>query len=81
MSVSAPTSDEPTAKPAESKPTELADNVPPVTEDDFPKEPEPTPAVPVIVDLDAAKEVEPHAAELEVAPEPIETVTVVLRAA
>lgn len=76
MSVPAPTSDEPAAEPAESKPVELADDVPPVTEDDFPKEPEP-----VIVDLDAAKEVEPHAAELEVAPEPIETVTVVLRAA
>jgi len=32
----------------------------------------------VIADLDAAKEVEPHAAELEVAPEPVETIAVVL---
>ena len=40
----------------------------------------PAPAELVIVDLDAAKEVEPHAAELEVAPEPVET-TVVLTAA
>ena len=68
-------------EPAEPKPTELADDIPPITEEASPKEPEPTPAELAIVDLDAAKEVESHAAELEVAPEPIETVTVVLSAA
>lgn len=81
MSVPTPTSDEPAAEPAESKPAELADGPSSVPENNLPKEPEPTSAEPVIVDLDAAKEVELHAAELEVAPEPIETVTVVLRAA
>ena len=38
----------------------------------------PAPAELVIADLDAAKEVEPHAADLEVAPEPVETIVVVL---
>ena len=75
--VPALTSDEPVVRPAESKPTELADDVPPVGGDTFSREPEPTPAEPVIAGLDAAKEVEPHAAELEVAPDSIETVTVV----
>ena len=68
-----PISNEPVAEPAWSKPVETADDITPVTEDAFPEEPEL-----VIADLDAAKEVEPHAAELEVAPEPIEIVTVVL---
>lgn len=66
------TEDETVAEPVESKPAELEDDVPPIIEESGP-----TPAEPVIVDLSAAKEVEPHAAELEVAPEPIETVTVV----
>ena len=72
-----PSSDEPVVEPAESKPTELADDALPVGGDASSREPEPTPVESVIADLDAAKEVEPHAAELEVAPEPIETVTVV----
>ena len=74
MSVPAPPSDEPVVEPTESKPTELADDVPTATED-------PSESEPVIADLDAAKEVEPHATELEVAPEPIATVTAVLSAA
>jgi hypothetical protein len=81
VSVPTPTSDEPMAEPAESKPVELASDVPPVAENAFPREPEPTSAELVIADLEAAKEAEPHAAELEVAPEPIEVVIVVLSAA
>ena len=63
------------------EPTELAGGAPPVAENDSPNKPKTTPAEPVIADLDSAKEVESHAAELEVAPEPIETVTAVLGAA
>ena len=55
---------------------EPADDVPPVVEESGT-----TPTEPVIADLAVAREVEPHAAELEVAPEPIETVTVVLEIA
>lgn len=66
-------------EPIESKPAELADDAPPVTEDAL--EPEPIPTEPIIIDLDKAKTVEPHAGELEVAPEPIEIATVVLSAA
>jgi len=67
--VSVPTlpSGEPVVEPAESDPAELEDDALPVTGGAFPKEPEP-----VIADLVAA--------ELEVAPEPIEAVTVVFSA-
>lgn len=71
-----PISNEPAAEPAWLKPVEIIGDVPPVTEDAFPEEPGL-----VIADLNAAKEVEPHAAELEVAPEPIEIVTMVLSVA
>lgn len=71
-STPAPPLDEPVLKPAG-----LADDAPPFDEDALPRAPEQTPVEPVIADLDAAKEVEPHAAELEVAPDPIETVSVV----
>jgi len=71
---------EPVLEPAESKPTKPVEDVPPFDEDAS-TVPEPTPAEPAIVDLDAAKEVEPHAAELEVAPGPIEAVIVVGRMA
>lgn len=81
MPALAPSSDEPVADATESKTTELADDVPPVAEDTFLQEPEPAPAEPVIADLDVAKEVESHAAKLEVAPGPIETTTVILSAA
>ena len=70
-SAAVPPLDEPVLELAESKPAELADGVPSFDEGAF------SHAEPVIADLDAAKEVEPHAAELEVAPDPIETVTVV----
>lgn len=76
-STPAPPLDEPVLEPVESKPAEPADDVPPFDEDAFSGVPEPTPAEPVITDLDAAKEVEPHAADLEVAPDPIETVIAV----
>lgn len=69
-----PPSGEPAVGPDETKTAELVDDVPPVGASHL--EPEP-----VIADLDAAKEVEPHAAELEVAPEPTETVAKVLRVA
>lgn len=81
MSIPAPTSDALVAEPVESNPTELAGDIPSVTEDALPGESEPTPAELVIADLGTAKGVEPHAAELDVAPEPIETVTVVLSTA
>lgn len=74
-SLPTPPSDEPVAEPAESRPVEL---VHPVAEGPFPKESEPTPTEPVIANLDAAKEVESHAAELEIAPEPMQTVISVL---
>lgn len=74
MSAPAPPSDELVVESTESKPTEPVDDVPTATED-------PSDSKPVIADLGAAKEVEPHAAELEVAPESIATVTVVLSAA
>ena len=77
VSTPAPPLDEPVFEPAESKPTELADDVPPFDEGAFSRAPEPTTAEPIIADLDAAKEVEPHAAELEIAPDPIETIAVV----
>ena len=64
-------------EPVESNPAESADDVPSIAEGTLSKEPESTPAEPVIADLDAAREVEPHAAELGVAPELIEIVTVV----
>ena len=76
-STPAPPLVKPVLEPAELKPTELADDVSPFDEDANSRVPEPTPPEPVIADLDAAKEVEPHAAELEVAPDPIGTVTVV----
>jgi hypothetical protein len=81
VSVPAPMSNEPVVEPTESKPAELASDVPPIAENAFPTEPESTTAELVIADLEAAKEAEPHAAELEVAPEPIEVVIVVLSAA
>lgn len=67
----------PAPEVVESIPVPVVASVPTPPSDAFLKESEPTPAEPVIGDLDAAREVEPHAAELEVAPEPIETVTVV----
>ena len=69
-----PKKDEPVVEVIESNPVGLSDGVPPVTDGTSESEPD-------IAYLDAAKEVEPRAAELEVAPKPIETVTVVLSAA